>query len=74
MKETIFLYDGEKVIVPRPTSVGAGYSRYIWLKDIMKKESVIASPEVWDFLTEVKNMKVHRVFEKEGIHIEEVND
>jgi hypothetical protein len=50
--------DGE-ICVPRPTSVFAGWGRFIYIYRRLGKRSVIVSPEIWDRLVreyKVKNL------------------
>lgn len=57
--------DKGEIFVPRPTSVGAGMSRSIWLKSFFGKKTVIASPTYWqDLISKYGNPRV--LIEEEG--------
>lgn len=61
MKETLFIEIGEKLYVPRPTSVNAGMARSSWIRKTLNKDSIIVSPEYWEQL--VKTNKVQKLVE-----------
>lgn len=61
MKETLFIEVGEKLYVPRPTSVNAGMARSSWIRKTLNKESTIVSPEYWEQL--IKTNKVQKLVE-----------
>jgi len=61
MKETLFIEIGERLYVPRPTSVNAGMARSSWIRKTLNKESTIVSPEYWEQL--VKTNKVQKLVE-----------
>ena len=49
-RETLYIDVGEKVYVPRPSSVFAGQARDIWVSKCLGVECRIASPEYWNEL------------------------
>ena len=61
MKQTLFIEVGDKLYVPRPTSVNAGMARSMWIKKLLKKEDTIVSPELWKKLAETN--KIQRLVE-----------
>ena len=61
MKETLFIEIGERLYVPRPTSVNAGMARSSWIRKTLNKDSIIVSPEYWEQL--VKTNKVQKLVE-----------
>ena len=51
MKKCEYIIDDSGVAyVPRPTSVGAGQARHLWLKKHLGVETRIASPSMWKAL------------------------
>jgi len=53
MKKCEYIIDDLGVAyVPRPTSVGAGQARYLWLKKHLGIETHIVSPSMWKMLCE----------------------
>ncbi len=58
MKSTLFLEHEGKIYVPRPTSVNAGLSRSIWIKQCIKRDSHVTHPDLWDKLKEVCEVKM----------------
>ena len=61
MKETLFIEIGERLYVPRPTSVNDGMARSSWIRKTLNKDSIIVSPEYWEQL--VKTNKVQKLVE-----------
>lgn len=56
-RETLFIEAGERLYVPRPTSVNAGHSRHIWMKRCLGKEIHIASSDYWNELAHKHGVK-----------------
>ena len=71
MKKCEYIIDKGVAYVPRPTSVGAGQARHVWLKKKLGIEVHIASPPVWQALRE--KFEVHVIEEKEQNEQEEAH-
>lgn len=56
-RETLFIETEDRIYVPRPTSVNAGHSRYIWMKRCLGKECHIASSDYWNELAHKYGVK-----------------
>ena len=62
MKKCEYIIDDSGVAyVPRPTSVGAGQARHLWLKKHLGIETRIASPSMWKALSE--KYEIHKTEE-----------
>lgn len=64
MKSTQLIEYENVLYVPRPTSVFAGHSRDIWVKNCLGKSPHIAHPDFWAWLSERGDKKM--LIETEG--------
>ena len=57
MRETLFIEYEDQLCVPRPSSANAGRSRSMWIKELLNKDSFIASPDMWEKLSKTNKIK-----------------